>query len=226
MPFFPHAGTGALAGLLARRYDAYIQSVQRDLADPLFGNLDRLVVLVDLLTALHGGRATFDDTAAALAAAAGGLRWERSWLETAAALGRLRRPPPTIARVVFAATKSDHVGKQQRDNLAALLRRVVEPVRPVRAAYFAAASILCTADTTMTIEGRPLSAVRGHQAGERVAVKSYPGEVPSSPPDAEFWAHPFYALPEFQPPRVQDPRAGLPNLALDTLLVALLDDAL
>ena len=72
-----------------------------------------------------------------------------------------------------------------------------------------------------------MSAVRGHQLGERVAVKSYPGEVPSMPPDAGFWAHPFYALPDFQPHRIlENGRGGVPNLGLDQVVLALLDDVL
>ena len=227
MEFFPHRGGSGLTALLARRYDAYVEAVQRELSDPLFGKLDRIVVLVDLLTALHAGARSFQDRQVALAEAAGALRWRRSLLETAMALGRLQAPPRVVSRVVFAATKADHVGKQQRDNLASLLRSVVEPAAPVRAAYFALASVLCTSDDVMMLDGRPVSAVRGHQLGERLAVKSYPGEVPSSPPDASFWSAPFYALPQFQPQRpTESGRAGVPNLGLDAVLLAMLDDVL
>ena len=227
MPFFPHRGTGPLHTLLARRYDAYVAAVTRELSDPLFGRLDRVVVLVDLLTALAAGPEAFEDARRALAEAASALRWRRSWLETAASLGRLKAPPPQIGRAVFAATKADHVGERQRPNLAALLRHVVEPAAPVRSAYFAMASVLCTTDDVMMLDGRAVSAVRGHQVGHATAVKSYPGEVPSTPPDAAFWAHPFYALPEFQPARLPEAgRGGVPNLGLDTVLLSLLDDVL
>ncbi len=226
-PFFPHRGSGGLQTLLEDRYGEYVKQVRRDLSDPLFGKLDRLVVLVDLLSALHRGAEAFHDAQAALAEAAGALRWGRSVMETAMALSRLQSPPRIVTRVVFAATKADHVGKQQRDNLAALLRRVAGPAAPVRAAYFAMASVLCTTDDVMLLDKRPVSAVRGHQVGERVAIKSYPGEVPSSPPDDAFWSQPFYALPNFQPLRpAEGGRAGVPNLALDSVLLALLDDVL
>ncbi len=227
MPFFPHAGSGGLHALLDRRYQAYVQAVERDLSDPLFGRLDRLLVLVDVLSALSAGPAAFADMRVALSEAAGALRWRRSLLETAAALGRLRAPPRFVSRVVFAATKADHVGERQRENLVSLLRRVVEPAVPVRAAYLALASVLCTTDDVMLLDGRPVSAVRGHLPGKAAAGKSYPGEVPSSPPDAAFWAHPFYGLPDFQPVRIPDGgRGGVPNLGLDAVLLALLDDVL
>ncbi len=227
MAFFPHLGTGGLSSLLARRYDAYVAAVANDLSDPLFGSIDRMVVLVDLLSALHRGQAAFDDMQAALATAAAALRWQWSWTEAAASLVRLHLPPRVISRVVFAASKSDHVGERQRDNLAALLRRIIGPVAAVPATYLPLASILCTEDTAMRLGDRAVSAVIGHQVGERVRAKSYPGEVPSSPPDARFWSEPFYALPNFQPVHLrQEGRAGVPNLNLDAVLLALLDDVL
>lgn len=228
-PFFPHRGSGGLHGLLERRYRAYVAAVERDLSDPLFGRMDRLLVLVDVLSALSAGAPAFGDVRAALMEAAGALRWQWSLMEFAGALARLEAPPRVVSRVVFAATKADHVGQRQRSNLVALLRSIVEPVVPVRSAYFAMASVLCTEDATMmlggTLEGRPVSAVRGRPVGERVFAKSYPGEVPSGLPDGSFWAHPFYALPAFQPVHLADGgRAGVPNLELDAVLLALLDD--
>lgn len=225
MPFFPLRGQGGLVGLLARRYAAYVKSVERDLADPLFGKLDRLVVLVDVLSALHAGPAGFADMRRALTEAAAALRWRRGLLEMAYALGRLRAPPHVVSRVVFAATRSDHVGDRQRENLAGLLRRIAEPVTRVRAACFAIAAVRCTEDIVWLLDERPVSAVRGRVLGEVRPVRSFPGEVPHSPPDAAFWAHPFLELPQFEPMRPPDGgRGGVPQLGLDALLLALLDD--
>ena len=70
MPFFPSRTGGGLHRLLAGRYAEYVDAVERDLAEPMFGNLDRVVVLVDLLSALHAGREAFADASDALAAAA------------------------------------------------------------------------------------------------------------------------------------------------------------
>ena len=222
--FFPARGRGGLHDLLRQRYDAYVAEVGRGLSDPLFGQVDRLVVLADLLTALHAGPAAFDEVQAALAEAAGALRWQWSLLEALAALGRLQWPAPVVSRVVFAATKADHVAARQRGNLAALLRRVAAPAGPARAAYLAVAAVRCTEDVVWTLDGRPVSAVRGRIAGDPRPVRSYPGEVPDAP-DPGFWSHPFLALPDFEPVRPPpDGRGGCPNLGLDTLLLTLLDD--
>ena len=225
MQFFPLRGHGGLASLLAERYAAYCEAVRRDLLSPLFGKLDRLVVLADLLTALGAGADSFADAQAGLAAASGALRWQSSWTEAAAALLALQRPPPVIRRVAFAATKSDHVAARQRGNLRALLARLA-PAAGVATGHFAIASIRCTEDAVWRLGGRSVSAVRGRVLGQGGAL-SYPGEVPDQPPDGAFWTHEFFALPVFEPTRLPDAgRLGVPQLGLDELLAFLLDDLL
>lgn len=225
--FFPLPGNGRLAGLLRGRYDRYRQQVREDLVAPSFGRIDRLIVLADLLTALHAGADAFADAAAALGAVAEALQFRRSlpllpsWLAALAPalLGG-------IGRVAFAASKADHVADRQRGNLAALVASLT-PASAVTARGFAAASVRCTEDVVWTLEGRPVSAVRGRVAGEAKAGRSYPGEVPDRPPDASFWAHPFLALPDFEPLRLAlGGRGGVPHIGLDTLLAFLLEDLL
>ena len=226
MAFFPYAGDGGLASLLASRYDAYVAAVRRDLASPLFAQVDRLVILADVLTALHAGEAAFADMRSALAAASGSLRWEFSWLDALSALATLHLPPMVITRVAFAATKADHVADRQRGNLAALMRSLTEvPGSGVKTGHFAIASVRCTEDFVWSLEGRPVSAVRGRVLGQGVMTRSYPGEVPDRPPDGDFWEHPFLALPQFEPMRLPDGgRSGVPNIGLGGLLDFLLED--
>ncbi len=226
MMFFPFRGRGGLATLLAERYDAYRHSVREGLVSPLFGHLDRMVVLADLLTALHTGRESFADAQAALAAASGALRWRSSWTETITALLSLRRPPPVIGRVAYAATKADHVASRQRGNLRALIAALTPGGGDVEARHFAISSIRCTEDATMRLDGRTVSAVRGRIAGAGVGV-SYPGEVPDAPPDEAFWAGEFFDLPDFEPTRLPGAgQAGVPHIELDALVAFLLDDLL
>ena len=55
--FFPLPGRSPLADLMQARFNAYVDAVRRDLMSPMFGDLDGLVVLADLLSALHQGQA-------------------------------------------------------------------------------------------------------------------------------------------------------------------------
>jgi uncharacterized protein len=222
--FFPMTAGGGLAALLRDRYERYRAQVRADLMAPSFGAVDRLVVLADLLSALHAGAEAFADAAEALQAVALALRWRGgvpAWL--AALAPKLFGG---IGRVAFAASKADHVADRQRGNLSALVGSLTQTPDVISRA-FAVASVRCTEDLVWTLEGRPVSAVRGRVAGEARAGKSYPGEVPDRPPGAEFWAHPFLALPNFEPMRLTlAGRGGVPHIGLDRLLVFLLEDLL
>jgi predicted YcjX-like family ATPase len=223
--FFPLTGTSRLVELLRDRFDAYVRAVRRDLIAPGFGRVDRLVVLADVLAALHGGAAAFADAAAALAAVAGALRWRRRLKPLPGWLTDLLPAFRGIDRVAFVATKADHVAARQRGNLAALVRRLADV--PGLAEGFAIAAIRCTEDVVWTLEGRPVSAVRGRVVGEARPGRSYPGEVPDHVPDAAFWTFPFLALPDFEPMRLPlGGRGGVGQIALDALLVFLLEDLL
>ena len=229
LSFFPAAGSGGLVALLAERYAAYLAAVRRELASPLFADVDRLVILADVLSALHAGQAAFADMRAALSAAAGSLRWEFSWLEALGAMAAFRLPPRIITRVAFAATKADHVADRQRGNLANLMRALTPMPQAtasgLRSGHFAIASVRCTEDFVWTLEGRPVSAVRGRVLGAQAMTRSYPGEVPDTLPEGDFWAHPFLALPAFEPMRLPEGgKLGVPNVGLDALLGFLLED--
>ena len=232
MSFFPMRGDSPLAALLRARYQAYQQAVQRDLLSPLFGRVDRLIVLADLLSALHAGPASYADAAAALSQAAAALRWQTAWPDWLGFLGRLSLPdflqPGGIRRVAFVASKADHIADRQRGNLARLIGALTGQhgdARPTLAA--AVAAIRCTEDFVWSLDGHPVSAVRGRVLGEQQLTRSYPGEVPERPPGPDFWSHRFLALPQFEPMRLPEGgRGGVPQLGLDTLLGFLLQDVL
>jgi predicted YcjX-like family ATPase len=226
--FFPHDGDGALAGLLRDRFDRYRQSVRAALQAPSFGRVDRLIVLADVLTALHAGPVAFADTATALGAVARALRWRNPLL------GRLADFLPSwlavgggIQRVAFAASKADHVAERQRGNLAALVRRLTEVPDPAEIAAFAIAAVRCTEDFVWTLDGRNVSAVRGRVLGDERLTRSYPGEVPDRMPEPAFWSHAFLAAPVFEPRRLpHGGRGGVSQIGLDALLAFLLEDVL
>jgi predicted YcjX-like family ATPase len=101
------------------------------------------------------------------------------------------------------------------------------PPGTARTESFAVAAIRCTEDFVWTLEGRPVSAVRGRILGDARPARSYPGEVPDRPPDPSFWEHPFLALPAFEPMRPPlGGRGGVPHINLDALLAFLLEDVL
>ena len=100
--------------MMERRYEAYKTHVVKPFFRDHFARLDRQIVLVDMLAALNAGPAAIRDLETALADVLSAFRPGRaSWLRSLVT----RR----IDRILFAATKADHVHHTDHDNLARLL---------------------------------------------------------------------------------------------------------
>jgi len=104
--------------MMRRRYEAYKDVVVRPFFRDHFSRLDRQVVLVDALAAFNAGPEALHDLEAALAGILDCFRIGRSTL-----LSSLFRP--RIDRILFAATKADHLHHSSHDRLEAVLRRTV-----------------------------------------------------------------------------------------------------
>jgi predicted YcjX-like family ATPase len=104
--------------MMTRRYEAYKDLVVRPFFRDHFSRLDRQVVLVDALAAFNSGPEALHDLEAALAGILDCFRIGRSTL-----LSSLFRP--RIDRILFAATKADHLHHSSHDRLEAVLRRTV-----------------------------------------------------------------------------------------------------
>lgn len=221
----PEGARGPLATLMAERHAGYIAAQRAEFFEPYFRRFERQAVLVDVLGALHAGREAFEDTAEALAAIADALRYGGGWLDWLTGAG--------VERVAFVATKADHVPSRQRDALEALLGALVAAPQGrattagVTTTVHSMASIRCTEDDVVTLDGRPVAAVRGKLLSNGKTAKVYPGDVPLRPPPPDYWAQGFFEMPEFQPPRL-DPAGshGVPHLNLDTVVAALIGDVL
>ena len=216
---------GSLAALFQSRYDLYRQEMNTHFFDKHFRRFDRQIVLVDVLGALHGGPDVFEDTRLAIQRLADCFNYGGRGVLNPFARG--------ITKVMFAATKADHVPERQRDALQILLGRMagadIDQMRDSRAKVKTAAlaSVRCTLDDRAQIEGRDVAVVRGLPMGRDKLVKFYPGEVPLKPPERDFWSGSFFELPVFQPPKLnQAGTSGVPHIALDDALYYLIGDRL
>ena len=141
------APRGSLRAMMERRYEAYKTHVVRPFFRDHFARLDRQIVLVDALAAMNAGPAALHDLETALADILGCFRpGKTSWL--ASILTR------RIDKILFAATKADHLHHTDHDRLEAILRRLV--TRAIDRAQFAGAEIDAIA----------LAAVRATREGE------------------------------------------------------------
>src|SRR5260370_29563803 len=109
---------GLLWAMMRRRYEAYKDVVVRPFFRDHFARLDRQIVLVDALAAFNAGPEALHDLEAALAGILDCFRIGHRTL-----FSHLFRP--RIDRILFAATKADHLHHSSHDRLEAVLQRTV-----------------------------------------------------------------------------------------------------
>ena len=218
---------GTLGAVMEQRFEAYKTEVVMPFYSQHFRNYSRQVVLVDVLGALLAGREVFDDTRHALDAILESFRYGHSGI-----ISRLLQSA-RIEKVLFAATKADHVPEVQRDHLAALLRNMVAlPALDVssRNAMFdvaAIASVISTEEDTQEIDGHRVQVVVGKPVGSDTRAKFFIGNVPARPPRPEAWGKPFLNIPVFEPPVIDmSPIDGIAHINLDLALEYLIGDQL
>jgi hypothetical protein len=230
-----------MAAMMERRYEAYKAHVVRPFFRDHFARLDRQIVLVDALSALNSGPAALRDLEAALAGVMRAFRAGRS-----SRLASIMRP--RVDRILFAATKADHLHHTSHDRLEAILRvltaRAIARAEGVGAEIdvIALAAIRATREARIKESGETLDAIIGvPEAGETIGgqvfdgvaeAAVFPGELPPDP--NAIFAGDAIALPEadndwrfvrFRPPlttRGEPP----PQIRLDRALQFLIGDRL
>jgi uncharacterized protein len=184
------APDGSLWAMMQRRYEAYKDVVVRPFFRDHFARLDRQIVLVDALAAFNAGPEALNDLQAALAGILDCFRVGRSTL-----FSSLLRP--RIDRILFAATKADHLHHASHDRLEAILKLMVD--RAVTKAKFsgAAVDVVALAAIRATREARvqrgreQLPSIVGTPAAGEIAngetfdgsadVATFPGDLPATP---------------------------------------------
>jgi predicted YcjX-like family ATPase len=192
LPADGNAPEGSLWAMMKRRYEAYKDVVVRPFFRDHFARLDRQVVLVDALSAFNSGPEALADLEAALTGILDCFRIGRSTL-----FSNLFRP--RIDRILFAATKADHLHHLSHDRLEAVLRRTVG--RAVARAedtgaeidVVALAAVRATREA-MVARGRdklpsilgtpaPGEQANGEAFDGNTEVATFPGDLPADPED-------------------------------------------
>ncbi len=230
--------TGSLKAMMARRYDAYRTHVVRPFFRDHFARLDRQIVLVDALTALNAGPGAVADLEAALGAVLSAFRTGRNSL-----LAQIFAP--RIDRVLFAATKADHLHHTNHDRLEAIVRVLADRAATRAEGAGAAVDVAAIAAVRATREvaakegRRTLPCIAGVPlAGERLGddvfdgmaeAAVFPGDLPDDPALALEGGLDLRFL-RFRPPQPERHADGrlkpLPHIRLDRALEFLIGDRL
>jgi hypothetical protein len=249
VPADASAPEGSLWAMMVRRYEAYKEVVVRPFFRDHFARLDRQIVLVDALAAFNSGPEALHDLEAALAGILNCYRIGRSTI-----LSTLFRP--RIDRILFAATKADHLHHLSHDRLEAVLRRAVtHAVARAEATgaeidVVALAALRATREATVargrdklpSILGTPSpgESANGEMFDGNSEVATFPGDLPADP-EALFDGGGFRGLSSapadksdfrflrFRPPLLERDGEGepaLPHIRLDRALQFLIGDRL
>ena len=236
----------SLWSMMEARFEAYKHHVVKPFFLHHFARLDRQIVLVDALSALNAGPDAVADLGSALTDILKSFRPGRnSWLSRIL----LKR----IDRIVFAATKADHLNHVSHDRLEAITARLVEGA--MKRAQFAGAqvdvvalaAVRATREATAKQGGEELPCIMGvPEAGQKLGKKTFtgeeevavfPGDLPADPDEAisaaaaspEPGEGPYRFL-RFRPPKAMHTPHGsaptLPHIRLDAALNFLLADRL
>lgn len=235
-PLPPRDGAprGSLWREMRRRYDAYRARVVRPFFRDHLARIDRQVVLVDALGAIHAGPPAFEDLRRTLAGILTAFRPGRNGFFRELLLGR------RVERILFAATRADHLHHTTHSRLTAIMAALVDDAR--RRADFAGAETLAmslaairaTVEETREHGGATLELVRGTLLDGRQAA-FWPGELPQdvtrlmSPAreGAERWLDGDFGAMEFRPgTQGLKPGEGPPHIRLDRALQFLIGDRL
>jgi uncharacterized protein len=216
-----------LGALMAERFEVYKREAVAPFYEDHFRHYSRQIVLVDVLHALLAGREAFEDTRRALSVIVDSFRYGHGGMLSKLLLG------PHIDKVLFAATKADHVPDIQRDHLAALLRNMAAlPALEVKSSnarldVMAIASVISTAEESQLIDGQRVQVVVGRPVGAKTQSKFFVGNVPIRSPRPDAWGSPFLNVPVFEPPAIDPaPVEGIAHINLDLALEFLLGDRL
>ncbi len=209
---------------LAEHYQSYCDYVIKPFYRQHFSRLDRQVVLVDCLSALNAGFAAMQELQQALGLIMQSFRYGPSSL-----LGRLFKPQ--INKVLFAASKADHVTPEQHKALTLLLQQLLQ--QPIKHSHYASArseamalaAVRASTAGFVAQQGERCPCISGTELNSAERITVFPGEVPATLPSAAVFAeHPFQ-FPSLAPISISTEQP-MPHVRMDHALEFLLGDKL
>lgn len=225
---------GTLWREMERRFDAYKSKVVKPFFRDHFARIDRQVVLVDALGAIHAGPKATEDLRRAMGEILSAFRPGRNAFLSKLLLGK------RVEKILFAATKADHLHHSQHPQLTEIMNALVKDARSkadfsgAQTKAMSIAALRATVEETIDHDDGPLDCVRGTLANGKEAA-FYPGELPDDPAHllgparegAENWLDADYQIMTFAPaPLSLKPGDGPPHIRLDKAAEFLIGDKL
>ena len=209
---------------MKKRYESYKEHVVKKFYKEYFTSFDRQIVLVDVLNTFNSGYDSFIDMRDSLNMVLKSFNYGKSGLINK--LFGLK-----IDKILFAATKADHVTPSQLPNLEHFLQHMLAAsnnnvtFEGVKTDTLALSAVKCTQAAYTNFQGQRISCIKGVPINTDKPVALFPGEVPIEVPMPEDWVEGRFNFIEFKPPRLANVHGGgLPHIRLDRVLEFLLGD--
>lgn len=225
----------SLAREMERRFEAYKSQVVKPFFRDHFAKIDRQIVLVDALGAIHAGPQAVEDMRQAMSDILSAFRPGQNAFLSQLFVGK------RVEKILFAATKADHLHHTQHARLTAIMEALTREARD-RAQYSGAktsaisiASLRATVEEMRAHQGSELACVRGTLLDSGKQAAFYPGELPVDPTHllgpardgAEKWLDQDYQIMRFAPAKLSlKPGEGPPHIRLDRAAQFLIGDRL
>lgn len=226
---------GSLWREMERRFEAYKSRVVKPFFRDHFSHIDRQVVLMDVLGAIHAGPMALEDMRRTMAEILGAFRPGQNGALSSILLGK------RVDKILFAATKADHLHHSQHPRLTAVTEALLREARD-RAAFAGAetramslAALRATVEETRDHAGESLDLVRGTLLATGKQAAMFAGHLPEDPnhllgparKGVTQWLEADYAIMSFAPARLTlRPGEGPPHIRLDRAAEFLLADRL
>jgi len=209
--------------MLKARYQEYQSKVVKRFYKEHFSTFDRQIVLVDCLQPLNAGHDSFHDMQSAIEQLLKSFKYGRSNLFS-------RLFSAKIDKVLFAATKADHVTPDQHPNLTSLLKQMIHPAwqhtayENIEMNCMTLASVNATQAGFVTTGNSTQPAIQGVMEDNQ-AITLYPGDVPAKLPKADYWQHSQFEFHSFKP-MPQEANTPCGHIRMDKALQFLIGDKL
>lgn len=191
---------GSNLAALVNRFEEYKNRVVKAFYNDYFKHFDRQIVLVDCLAPLNAGAESFAELQRSVELILQSYNYGKNDL-----LHRLFSP--RIDKLLFAATKTDHITTEQHKNLTLLLNRLIEKSRKdiqfegIEVETMSMSSIKATENGFIDHQGETYPCIKGISLtdGEPKPITLFPGEVPGDIPQDAYWQDNQFNFVSFEP---------------------------
>jgi hypothetical protein len=227
---YQNADDNSFIGMLRARFLEYKDQVVKKFYKEHFIRFDRQIVLADCLTSLNKGKQNFTDLSLAISMILKSYHYGKSSFFS-------RLFAPKIDKLLFAATKADHVTPEQHKSLVSLLNQLVHQNKQelnfeaITMKTLAIASVKSTQSGLSKHKGKDIPVIQGkplnsnnHQTVFEQKITVFPGLVPDNLPKDDYWQTHRFNFIDFLPVNDLNKHECLPHVRMDQVLQFLIAD--